>query len=341
MARLSHPNLVRLLDRGEDAEGPYLVMELVDGREPEEPRPPRGGAATRRRPRASAREVGEALALRARARAWCTATSRPRTCCSPRDGGVKLADFGIARLIEAEGERGPHAHRHAPGQRRLPLARAGRRAPGRRAHRHLLARASCSTSASPAALPFRGEGFVAVAMKHCSEPLPDPRLARPACPTGSPPCAMRAAAKEPADRYPDADRDGRRARGADRGTAVCTAAAVPAGVDEGDTAQRRRRPAAAPGWRGRLRSWCCCRGRGRRRSCLRPRRRAQPPPARRGRARSPSRRCATTTRRATTRPSSPACARASRADGRPDHRLVHRALPRLPGVRRPEDAAWG
>jgi len=31
VARLSHPNLVRLLDRGEDPEGPYLVMELVEG----------------------------------------------------------------------------------------------------------------------------------------------------------------------------------------------------------------------------------------------------------------------------------------------------------------------
>ena len=31
VARLSHPNLVHLLDRGDDPEGPYLVMELVEG----------------------------------------------------------------------------------------------------------------------------------------------------------------------------------------------------------------------------------------------------------------------------------------------------------------------
>ena len=31
VARLSHPNLVHLLDRGEDDHGPYLVMELVEG----------------------------------------------------------------------------------------------------------------------------------------------------------------------------------------------------------------------------------------------------------------------------------------------------------------------
>ena len=53
-------------------------------------------------------------------------------------------------------------------------------------------------------LPFPGEGFVAVAMRQCSEPLPDPRALAPAVPGWLAATAQRAAAKEPADRYPDA-----------------------------------------------------------------------------------------------------------------------------------------
>ncbi|MEM6957475.1 MAG: protein kinase, partial [Myxococcota bacterium] len=30
-ASISHPNVVPVLDVGEDAEGPYLVMEFIDG----------------------------------------------------------------------------------------------------------------------------------------------------------------------------------------------------------------------------------------------------------------------------------------------------------------------
>ena len=48
VARLSHPNLVHLLDRGEDDQGPYLVMELVEGENLKTPRAPRGGAAAGR-----------------------------------------------------------------------------------------------------------------------------------------------------------------------------------------------------------------------------------------------------------------------------------------------------
>ena len=38
-------------------------------------------------------------AIRPRRRASCTATSSRRTCCSTREGRVKIADFGIARIV--------------------------------------------------------------------------------------------------------------------------------------------------------------------------------------------------------------------------------------------------
>ncbi len=85
VARLSHPNLVHLLDRGEDADGPFLVMELVDG-ENLRARVRREGASIPTRPRASAPRWAGRWATPT-AREWCTATSRPRTCCSPPRAG--------------------------------------------------------------------------------------------------------------------------------------------------------------------------------------------------------------------------------------------------------------
>ncbi len=155
------------------------------------------------------------------------------------DGGVKLADFGIARLIETDGEAGLT-------KTDMLLGSADYLSPEQADGRPIDARTDiyslgillyeCLTGV----LPFRGEGFVAVAMKQCSEPLPDPRLTSPGVPEWLAACTIRAAAKEPAARYPDAARMEAALEGRDPGTAVMPAIAMPAGEDEGDTARRRR-----------------------------------------------------------------------------------------------------
>ncbi len=181
-------------------------------------------------------------------------------------------------------------------------------------------------------LPFRGEGFVAVAMKHCSEPMPDPRALAPAVPEWLAACTLRAAAKDPADRFASADADGRGAGGPD--DAGHRGHAGPAGRPGRRRTRTRRaagaRPSAAPalvGLRGRARGaaaaaaagWCSATA-GRRRAAARRRASAPAPP-------SPP--CATTTRRATTAESPRTRTSAGYAvDDDPTHRLVHRALPR-------------
>ncbi len=108
-------------------------------------------------------------------------------------------------------------------------------------------------------LPFRGEGFVAVAMKHCSEPMPDPRVLSPGVPEWLAACALRAAAKDPSARYPDADRMVAALEGHDPGTAVMPAIVVPDDSDE-DTA-RRRRPRRRRWLAATASRWsCCCAG---------------------------------------------------------------------------------
>lgn len=242
VARLSHPNLVHLLDRGEDGDGPYLVMELVEGEDlkarirREGPLPPEEAARV-------CAAVGRALAY-AHSQGVVHRDIKGQNVLLTRDGGVKLADFGIARLIEGDdGE--------ALTRTDMLLGSADYLSPEQADGRPVDARTDvyslgillyeCLTGE----LPFTGEGFVAVAMKHCSEPLPDPRLVRPQVPGWLAEVAMRAAAKDPDARYPDAGRMVAALEEQDSGTAVMPvvrAAPPPTpGADDGDTAERPRR----------------------------------------------------------------------------------------------------
>ena len=236
VARLSHPNLVRLLDRGEDADGPYLVMELVDG-ENLKARIRREGPLDPDEAARICAEVGRALSY-AHGQGVVHRDIKAQNVLLTADGSVKLADFGIARLIETEGE---------PGLTKtdMLLGSADYLSPEQADGRPIDARTDiyslgillyeCLTGV----LPFRGEGFVAVAMKHCSEPMPDPRVLAPVVPEWLAACTLRATAKDPAARYPDADRMVAALEGHDPGTAVMAAPVVP-DVDDEDTARRRR-----------------------------------------------------------------------------------------------------
>ena len=236
VARLSHPNLVHLLDRGEDPEGPYLVMELIEG-ENLKSRIRREGALPPDEAARICARVADALSY-AHAQGVVHRDIKAQNVLLTADGTVKLADFGIARLIETEDEEGLT-------RTDMLLGSADYLSPEQADGRPIDPRTDvyslgillyeCLTGV----LPFRGEGFVAVAMKHCSEPLPDPRAARPGVPDNLAAITARAAAKEPGDRFPDAATMEAALEGRAGGTAVFTAPVV-AEDDEGDTARRRR-----------------------------------------------------------------------------------------------------
>jgi eukaryotic-like serine/threonine-protein kinase len=201
VARLSHPNLVHLLDRGEDARGPYLVMELVEGENlktrvrREGPLPPAEAARV-------CAEVGRALAY-AQAQGVVHRDIKAQNVLITPDGAVKLADFGIARSLDSDGQPGITRTDMLVGSADYlsPEQADGRPVDARTDVYSLgIVLYECLTGT----LPFHGDGFVAIAMKHCAEPLPDPRAVDPAVPDWLSAVAMRAAAKDPAHRYPDA-----------------------------------------------------------------------------------------------------------------------------------------
>ena len=96
-ASLNHPNIVTVYDYGQDAAGPFIVMELVDG-EDLASIIKRSGAAAAAPGRPHRRRVARRPGRRARPR------DRPsrreaRQLLIDRDGRVKVADFGIARAV--------------------------------------------------------------------------------------------------------------------------------------------------------------------------------------------------------------------------------------------------
>ena len=135
VAQLSHPNVVAVIDAGEDGGRPYIVFEYVEG-ETLKQRIDRLGGLPLDEAAAYAIEVGRGLAA-AHARRLVHRDVKPQNVLIDAEGRAKVTDFGIARALEQDGLDEDRARaRHD----RLRLARAGDGPGGRRPLRHLLAR---------------------------------------------------------------------------------------------------------------------------------------------------------------------------------------------------------
>jgi serine/threonine protein kinase len=97
LARLSHPGLITLFDAQTEDDEPYLVMELVEGEPLNELCAGRGLSIT------DVATFGAALAEaldHVHRRRVIHRDIKPSNVLIGRDGRVKLADFGVARLID-------------------------------------------------------------------------------------------------------------------------------------------------------------------------------------------------------------------------------------------------
>jgi len=197
VAKLSHPNVVSVIDAGEDGGHPYIVFEYVEG-ETLKQRIAREGALDPQEAIAYAIEVGRGLSV-AHARKMVHRDIKPQNVLIDAEGRAKLTDFGISRQLEQDGMTATGrvlgttdyvSPEQAMGRQVDP--RSDVYSLGVVLYEMLLGQ-----------VPFLADSQVGVAMKHVNEELPDVQRRRPELSAAVALVVERSTAKDPAERYQD------------------------------------------------------------------------------------------------------------------------------------------
>jgi eukaryotic-like serine/threonine-protein kinase len=195
VAKLSHPNVVAVIDAGEDGGYPYIVFEYVKG-ETLKQRIARVGALDTQDAIAYAIEVARGLSV-AHARNMVHRDIKPQNVLIDEEGRAKLTDFGISRQLEQDGVT-------ATGR---VLGTTDYVAPEQAMGRGVDPRSDIYSlgvvlyEMLVGQVPFHADSQVGVAMKHVNEELPDVQRRRPEVSAAVALVVERATAKSPAERY--------------------------------------------------------------------------------------------------------------------------------------------
>ena len=194
VAQLSHPNIVTVIDRGEEDGKQFIVFELIDGENLKE-LVERGGPLPVRRVLELGLEVGRALAF-AHAQGLIHRDVKPQNVLLNGDGLAKVTDFGIVRSLDAVGQTETGtvlgtSHYIAPEQAR------GERVD---AQTDVYSFGVVLHELLTGEVPYTGDNFLSVAMKHVNDPVPSVLDTRPDAPIRLASLIERCLAKQPADR---------------------------------------------------------------------------------------------------------------------------------------------
>ncbi|HYJ22004.1 MAG TPA: protein kinase [Solirubrobacterales bacterium] len=195
VAKLSHPNVVAVIDAGEDGGHPYIVFEYVEG-ETLKQRIARVGALDPQEALAYAIEIARGLTV-AHARSMVHRDIKPQNVLIDAEGRAKLTDFGISRQLEQDGMT-------ATGR---VLGTTDYVAPEQAMGHPVDIRSDIYSLGVVlyemliGQVPFHTDSQVGVAMKHVNEELPDVQQRRPELSAASALVVERATAKDPAERY--------------------------------------------------------------------------------------------------------------------------------------------
>ena len=192
-ANLTHPNIVSVYDWGKYAGTYFIAMEYVQGRTLADILRA-NGQLTPKQAAEIASEVAAALGF-AHASGVVHRDIKPANILIGSNGQVKVADFGIARAMNAPTETQPHPGRRGDGHGHLLLARAGPGRPARPAQRPVLARhRDVRDGRRPAAVHRREPGGIAYKQVHDAPAAAQPdrrRRARGRTRRSSPSCSPR------------------------------------------------------------------------------------------------------------------------------------------------------
>ena len=194
-ARLSHPNLVGVIDAGEDQGRPYIVFEYIEGETLKHRIEAQGGLPVDEAV-AYAIEIGRGLTA-AHARKLVHRDVKPQNVLIDPDGRAKVTDFGIARSLESKGLT-------ATGR---VLGTTDYVSPEQAMGVDVDERSDVYSlgvvlyEMLTGDVPFEAETQVGVAMRHVNDPMPDVQVKRPDVSAALALVVDRATTKDPRDRY--------------------------------------------------------------------------------------------------------------------------------------------
>ncbi len=197
VAQLSHPNLVGVIDAGEDGGRPYIVFEYVPGQTLKQKISAEGGLPLDEAT-AYAIEIGRGLQAAHQAR-LIHRDVKPQNVLIDAEGRAKITDFGIALSLESHGLT-------ATGR---VLGTTDYVSPEQAMGKEIDARTDVYSlgillyEMLTGEVPFKAETQVGVAMKHVNEMVPSVQRRRPDASAALAAAIERSTAKEPKDRYPD------------------------------------------------------------------------------------------------------------------------------------------
>jgi serine/threonine-protein kinase len=197
VAKLSHPNVVAVIDAGEDGGYPYIVFEYVEG-ETLKQRITRVGALDTQEALAYAIEIARGLTV-AHARKMVHRDIKPQNVLIDAEGRAKLTDFGISRQLEQDGMTA--TGRVLGTTDYVAPEQAMGRAVDQRSDVYSLGVVLYEMLVGQ--VPFHADSQVGVAMKHVNEELPDVQQRRPEISAATALVVERATTKDPSERYQD------------------------------------------------------------------------------------------------------------------------------------------
>jgi serine/threonine protein kinase len=194
-ARVQHPNIVTVIDRGQADGRQFIVFEYVDGENLKQ-LVEREGRLPVRTALELAIEIGRALAF-AHQNGLVHRDVKPQNVLLG-NGDIKVTDFGIARSVDV---------RSGLTETGTVLGTSDYIAPEQASGRPVDALSDVYSlgivlwELLAGAPPYTGESFLAVAMRHVNDPVPGISSVRPDVPPRLETALRRAMAKDPADRF--------------------------------------------------------------------------------------------------------------------------------------------
>ncbi|HKG44587.1 MAG TPA: protein kinase [Gaiellaceae bacterium] len=200
VAQLSHPNIVTVIDRGKQDDRQFIVFEYVDG-ENLKALVEREGPLSEHEAVQLALQIARALGF-AHQHGLVHRDVKPQNVLLGGSGQAKVTDFGIARSLDMQvgltqtgtvmGTSDYIAPEQARGQRVDPQT-------------DIYSLGAVLFELLTGEVPFPGDNFVAVAMRHINEPAPSVRERRPELSPRVDAIVRRAMAKHPRERFASMD----------------------------------------------------------------------------------------------------------------------------------------